>query len=54
MEKQIIENLIVHCDKAKKIKIRDELLEAYVKLWPQEFDECSLYEIVERNGETIH
>ena len=53
MEKEIIENLILQLDRQKKIQARDELLDVYILLYSPEFEQCSLFEIIERN-EPLH
>jgi hypothetical protein len=52
MEKEILERLIINCDREKKFLVRDELLDVYVRLWPQDYDECSLFELLEK--EPLH
>jgi hypothetical protein len=54
MEKQTIENLILFFDHNKQFIARDHLLDVYIKLYPQEFGECCLYELMEKNNETVH
>lgn len=54
MEKQALENLILECDQKRLIQMRNELLDVYIKLYPQEYDECSLFEVLERCSETVH
>lgn len=48
MEKIVIEHLILYLDQRQELKLRDDLMSIYVKYWPMEFDECSLFEIVEK------